>query len=140
MQKFINERYQNGKAPVHMWFGVSIEDNKAVSHLIHLQNTNARIRFLSIEPLIAPVGKLNLKGINWVIAGGESGPGARPMDPKWVIDIRNRCVKAKVAFFFKQWGGRNPKSGGRLLEGKEWNQFPMELPSSAPQYELQASA
>jgi protein gp37 len=140
MQKFINERYRNGKAPVHMWFGVSIEDNKAVSRLTHLQNTNAGIRFLSIEPLIAPVGKLNLKGVDWVIAGGESGPGARPMDPKWVIDIRNQCVKAKVAFFFKQWGGRNPKSGGRLLEGKEWNQFPMQLPSSVPQYELQASA
>jgi protein gp37 len=107
---------------------------------MHLQNTNAHIRFLSIEPLIASVGKLDLKGIDWVITGGESGPGARPIDPKWVIDIRNQCVKAKVAFFFKQWGGRNPKSGGRLLEGKEWNQFPMELPFSAPHYELQASA
>jgi protein gp37 len=140
MQKFINERYSNKTAPVHMWFGVSIENRRAVSRLLHLQNTNARIRFLSIEPLIAPVGKLDLKGIGWVIAGGESGPGARPVDPKWVIDIRNQCVKAKVAFFFKQWGGRNPKSGGRLLEGKEWNQFPMELPVSSPQYELRASA
>jgi protein gp37 len=140
MQKFINERYRGRKAPVHMWFGVSIENRRAVSRLMHLQNTNAHIRFLSIEPLIASVGKLDLKGIDWVITGGESGPGARPIDPKWVIDIRNQCVKAKVAFFFKQWGGRNPKSGGRLLEGKEWNQFPMELPFSAPHYELQASA
>jgi protein gp37 len=123
-----------------MWFGVSIENRRAVSRLMHLQNTNAHIRFLSIEPLIASVGKLDLKGIDWVITGGESGPGARPIDPKWVIDIRNQCVKAKVAFFFKQAGGRNPKSGGRLLEGKEWNQFPMELPFSAPHYELQASA
>jgi len=140
MQKFISERYPNEKAPVHMWFGVSIENRRAVSRLMHLQNTNARIRFLSIEPLIAPVGKLDLKGIDWVITGGESGPGARPIDPKWVIDIRNQCVKARVAFFFKQWGGRNPKSGGRLLEGEEWNQFPMELPVSARQYELRASA
>jgi protein gp37 len=115
MQKFINERYPNEKAPVHMWFGVSIENRRAVSRLMHLQNTNARIRFLSIEPLIAPVGKLDLKGIDWVITGGESGPGARPIDPKWVIDIRNQCVKAEVAFFFKQWGG--PKS-------QVWRQTP----------------
>jgi protein gp37 len=87
MQKFINERYRGTKAPVHMWFGVSIENRRAVSRLVHLQNTNARIRFLSIEPLIASVGKLDLKGIDWVITGGESGPGARPIDPKWVIDI-----------------------------------------------------
>jgi protein gp37 len=141
MQKFINERYRNDKAPAHMWFGVSIENSKVVSRLIHLQNTNARIRFLSIEPLIGPVGKLNLKGIDWVITGGESGPGARSMDPQWVIDIRNQCVTANVAFFFKQWGGRSPKSGGRLLEGKEWNQFPMKIPSSAAsQYVMRAGA
>jgi protein gp37 len=140
MQKFINERYRKEKAPPHMWFGVSIENTRATSRLIHLQNTNARVRFLSIEPLIAAVGELNLKGVDWVITGGESGPGARPMDPQWVIDIRNQCVKAKVAFFFKQWGGRNPKSRGRLLEGKEWNQFPMELSILAPQYDLRASA
>ena len=123
-----------------VWRGVSIENRRAVSRLVHLQNTNARIRFLSIEPLISSVGKLDLKGIDWVIAGGENGPGARPIDPKWVTDIRDQCVKAQVAFFFKQWGGRNPKSGGRLLEGKEWNQFPMKLPLSAPEYELRASA
>ena len=139
MQKFINERYRKEKAPVHIWFGVSVENARGVSRLAHLQNTNARIRFLSIEPLIAPVGKLNLKGIDWVITGGESGPGARPIDPKWVIEIRNQCVKAKVAFFFKQWGGRNPKTGGRLLEGREWNQFPMQLPTSPPQYEIRAN-
>jgi protein gp37 len=96
--------------------------------------------FFRIEPLIGAIGKLNLNGIDWVIAGGESGPGARPMDPKWVVDIRNQCIKAKVAFFFKQWGGRNPKSGGRLLEGREWNQFPMELPISPPRYEMRVSA
>jgi len=140
MQKFINERYGNENAPRHMWFGVSVENATAVSRISHLQNTKAGIRFLSIEPLIAPVGRLNLKNVDWVITGGESGPGARPMDPQWVIDIRNQCVNADVAFFFKQWGGRNPKSRGRLLEGKEWNQFPIELSISSLQYELRASA
>jgi protein gp37 len=125
LQKFINERYKTDKAPVHMWFGVSVENAQALSRITHLQHANASIRFLSIEPLIGPVGKLVLQGINWVIVGGESGPGARPMRPEWVVDIRNQCLRANVAFFFKQWGGRTPKSGGRLLEGKEWNQFPV---------------
>jgi protein gp37 len=113
--------------PAHMWFGVSVENEQAMSRISHLQATRAAIRFLSVEPLIGPVGKLNLKGIDWVIVGGESGPGARPMDPEWAINIRNQCVKAGVAFFFKQWGGRSPKAGGRLLEGREWNEFPIEL-------------
>jgi protein gp37 len=98
------------------------------------------IRFLSVEPLIGPVGKLNLTGIDWVIVGGESGPHARPMQSRWAIEVRNQCLKAKVAFFFKQWGGRSPKSGGRLLEGKEWSQFPATLPASARQLELLARA
>jgi protein gp37 len=75
--------------------------------------------------------RLDLRGISWVIVGGESGPGARPMDQQWVVDIRNQCLRSKVAFFFKQWGGKNSKSGGRLLEGKEWNEFPMEFPTCA---------
>lgn len=133
MQRFINARYREHKAPAHIWFGVSVEDEKAISRLAHLRNANATTRFLSIEPLIGPVGKLNLTGIDWVIVGGESGPGARPMDPSWVIDIRNQCVKSKVAFFFKQWGGRTPKTGGRLLEGREWNEFPKELPMASAQ-------
>jgi len=140
MQKFINERYKDRPAPEHMWFGVSVENEQATSRIAHLQSTNVSIRFLSIEPLIAPIGRLNLKGIAWVIVGGESGPGARPMDPRWAIDIRNQCIKSKVAFFFKQWGGRTPKAGGRLLEGKEWNQLPKELPTADRQYELRASA
>jgi len=136
MRRFLNERYPKEKAPRHMWFGVSIEDQKAVTRLSHLQSTNASTRFLSIEPLIGPVVKLDLTGIDWVIVGGESGPGARPMDGSWVIDIRNQCIKADVRFFFKQWGGRTPKAGGRLLEGKEWNEFPMELPSRKEDYEF----
>jgi len=130
LQRFINERYNDRAAPKHMWFGVSIENAKSSARIGHLQKANASVRFLSVEPLIGPVGRLNLDGISWVIAGGESGPGARPMDARWVIDIRNQCVRAKVAFFFKQWGGRTPKAGGRLLEGKEWNQFPMKLPAT----------
>jgi protein gp37 len=124
LRKFLNDRYQARKAPAHMWFGVSVENEKATSRISHLQDANAGVRFLSIEPLIGSVGKLNLTGIDWVIVGGESGPGAPSMEPRWAIDIRNQCVKAKVAFFFKQWGGRSPKTGGRLLEGREWNQFP----------------
>jgi len=81
-----------------------------------------------VEPLIGPVGKLDLDGIDWVIVGGESGPRARPMETRWALDVRNQCLNANVAFFFKQWGGRSPKSGGRLLEGEEWNEFPVELP------------
>jgi protein gp37 len=124
LQKFINERYADRSVPPHMWFGVSVENEQATSRIAHLQKARAAVRFLSIEPFIAPVGKLCLDNIHWVIVGGESGPRARPMKPEWVIDIRNQCLAAKVAFFFKQWGGRSPKTGGRLLEGKEWNQFP----------------
>jgi protein gp37 len=127
LQKFINERYKTQRAPAHIWLGVSIENKQATSRIAHLQKASASVRFLSVEPLIAPVGKLNLKGIDWVIVGGESGPRARPMDARWAIDVRNQCRKAEVAFFFKQWGGRTPKSGGRLLEGREWNEFPANL-------------
>lgn len=124
LQKFINTRYQTKQAPQHIWLGVSVEDEKAATRIAHLQAANAGVRFLSIEPLLAPVGTLDLHGIDWVIVGGESGPRARPMDEQWVIDIRDQCTEARVAFFFKQWGGRSPKAGGRLLEGKEWSQFP----------------
>ena len=123
-----------------MWFGVSVENGQATSRIGHLQKARASVRFLSIEPLIAPVGRLSLAGIHWVIVGGESGPRARPMDRVWVVDILNQCLNARVPFFFKQWGGRSPKSGGRLLDGKEWNQFPRRRPDSAPQIELRARA
>jgi len=137
LRKFINDRYPDAKAPAHMWFGVSVENDKALSRISHLQSSNAGVRFLSIEPLIGPIGRLNLDGIDWVIVGGESGPGARPIDPRWVIQIRDQCVKANVAFFFKQWGGRSPKAGGRLLEGREWNQFPVEHPTRSERYDTQ---
>jgi protein gp37 len=126
LQKFINARYSDGNAPAHMWFGVSVENQQTTSRIAHLRQTRAAVRFLSIEPLLAPVIKLGLENIHWVIVGGESGPGARPIKPEWAIDIRDQCIKARVPFFFKQWGGRSPKARGRLLEGKEWNQFPQE--------------
>jgi protein gp37 len=126
LRKFVQGRYWKRPAPRHIWLGVSVEDAKATTRIAHLQEANVSVRFLSIEPLLAPVGTLDLTGIHWVIVGGESGPRARPMDESWVIDIRNQCVRAGVAFFFKQWGGRSPKAGGRLLQGREWNQFPWQ--------------
>lgn len=140
LQKFINDRYRERPAPRHIWLGVSVEDEKAATRIAHLQAANAGVRFLSIEPLIAPVGRLNLSGIEWVIVGGESGPRSRPMNAKWVIDIRNQCVEAGVAFFFKQWGGFSPKAGGRLLEGKEWSQFPGRRRTASKQPVMQAGA
>ena len=140
LQKFVNDRYQNTPAPKHIWLGVSVEDEKAATRIAHLQAANASVRFLSIEPLLAPVGKLSLKGIDWVIVGGESGPRARPIDEKWIINIRNQCVRAGVAFFFKQWGGSSPKAGGRLLEGREWNQFPKPPKTKSKHHEVQISA
>jgi protein gp37 len=133
LQRFVNERYRGRRTPEHIWFGVSIENHRVVSRIKHLRNANAAVRFLSIEPLIGSVGRLNLKSIDWVIVGGESGPRARPMNRSWATDIRDQCMESKVPFFFKQWGGRTPKAGGRLLDGREWNQFPREIRIAARQ-------
>ena len=108
----------------NVWMGVTVENAKYVSRIDHLRKTHANIRFLSIEPLLGPLSNLNLRGIDWVIVGGESGPGARPMKQEWVIEIRKRCEDAGVPFFFKQWGGVNKKRTGRLLEGRTWDQLP----------------
>lgn len=104
--------------PPNVWMGVSVENQDYTFRVDHLRQTEAKVKFLSIEPLLGPIKKLNLKGIDWVIVGGESAPGAMPMDPKWVIDIRNQCQKSHTAFFFKQWGGVNKKRPGRTLEGR----------------------
>lgn len=125
MRDFLRQRYPGTQGPPHMWFGVSIEDGSNKSRIRHLQETPASVRFLSIEPLIGPIGELDLAGIDWVIVGGESGPGARSMDTGWVREVRDQCLEDGVAFFFKQWGGARPKSGGRDLDGREWSQFPM---------------
>ncbi len=124
LRNFVRDRYAVGAAPKHIWLGVSVEDGSKKSRIRHLQEAPATTRFLSIEPLIGDMGELDLSGINWVIVGGESGPKARFMDPAWVREIRDQCRRQKVAFFFKQWGGFRPKSGGRSLDGREWNQFP----------------
>lgn len=108
----------------NVWMGVSVENKDYKYRMNHLRKTNARIRFLSIEPLIGPLGTLDLEGIHWVVVGGESGPGARQVDPSWVIDIRNQCLKANVPFFFKQWGGFNKKKAGRSLDGRTWDEMP----------------
>jgi protein gp37 len=108
----------------NIWMGVSIENDRYAFRADHLRQVPAAVRFLSIEPLLGPVPSLRLEGIHWVIAGGESGPGARPLRPEWVTDIRDRCSAGHIAFFFKQWGGRTPKAGGRELDGKTWDEMP----------------
>jgi protein gp37 len=108
----------------HMWMGVSVENEKYTFRIDHLRMTAAKVKFLSLEPLLGPLHNLHLEGIDWVIAGGESGPGARRMDPEWVTGIRDQCVKSDVPFFFKQWGGVNKKRAGRELEGRTWDQMP----------------
>jgi protein gp37 len=111
--------------PQNVWMGVSVEDENYTFRIDDLRKTNAYIKFLSLEPLLGPLAHLNLKNIDWVIVGGESGPGARPMSKEWVIDIRDQCLQARVPFFFKQWGGVNKKKTGRKLQGKTWNQLPL---------------
>lgn len=141
MMQWVSERFSsnpegNGKRgfPFNIWLGVSIENHEYTSRIEQLQNTPAQIRFLSLEPLLGPVhlNKKLLSGIHWVIVGGESGIKARPMDPQWVFDIKSKCQKNNVPFFFKQWGAYDPASGrkvgkksaGRLLAGRTWNELP----------------
>ena len=124
MVRYLRHRYGAGSAPPHIWLGVSVEDADSAARLRHLRNAQASIKFVSFEPLLGPVGNIDLTGIDWAIVGGESGPRARPMAEDWALDIRDRCRRAGVAFFFKQWGGTRPKTGGRLLAGREWNQYP----------------
>ena len=124
MKNYMRRRYARGASPPHIWGGVSIEDHEATARIRHLQRTPAAVRFLSIEPLLGPVGDIDLEGISWVIVGGESGPGARPVKERWILDIRDICERKGVDFFFKQWGGLTPKSGGRELEGVEHDAMP----------------
>jgi protein gp37 len=111
------------KWPDNVWMGVSIETQRYAMRAKHLRGVPAAVRFLSIEPLLGPFS-VELDGVGWVIVGGESGSGARPPKVEWVREIRELCVAAEVPFFFKQWGGRTPKSGGRLLDGRTWDQYP----------------
>lgn len=112
--------------PENVWMGVSVENEDYSFRIDHLRCVDAHVRFLSLEPLIGPLPRLNLRGIHWAIVGGESGPGARPMDESWVLSIRDQCIAAGVPFFFKQWGGVNKKRTGRVLQGRTWNQVPTQ--------------
>jgi len=110
----------------HIWMGVTVEDSNYKFRIEDLRKTNARIKFISFEPLLGPIGKLNLNGIDWVIVGGESGPKARPISENWVLQIKNQCENLNIPFFFKQWGGTRKKKNGRLLLNKTWNDLPVK--------------
>ena len=111
----------------NVWLGASVENADYLSRLDDLRRTRAAVRFVSLEPLLGSVASADLTLIDWAIVGGESGPGARPMDPQWVREIRSACRRSGTAFFFKQWGGRNKKRQGRMLDGKTWDEFPAAL-------------
>lgn len=108
----------------NIWAGVTVESSDYIHRIDCLRKVPASVRFLSLEPLLGPIDNINLDGIGWVIVGGESGPGARPMKEEWVLSIRDQCVDARVPFFFKQWGGVHKKKNGSLLQGHEWKQYP----------------
>jgi len=110
--------------PTNVWMGVSVEEPKVLNRIDHLREVPAAVRFLSCEPLIAALPGMNLEGIDWVIAGGESGHHHRPIEAEWVEDIRDQCATSQVPFFFKQWGGTTPKRNGRLLDGRTWDEMP----------------
>ena len=115
--------FDSGPMPDHIWLGASVENQDVDYRVAHLRAVPAEVRFLSCEPLLGPIA-LDLTGIHWVIVGGESGPVRRPMDPDWALAIRDQCGAARVPFFFKQWGGRTPKAGGRELAGELWDEMP----------------
>ena len=117
--------------PSNVWMGVSVENQDYTFRIEHLRQTSACVKFLSIEPLLGPLHTLDLEGIDWVIVGGESGPGARPMDEEWAVEIRDQCLEADVPFFFKQWGGVRKKRAGRVLRGRTWDQVPALASSGA---------
>jgi protein gp37 len=110
--------------PQNVWMGVTVENADCAFRIDQLRQSPAAIKFISFEPLLGAIDDIDLDGIDWVIVGGESGPGARPMRPEWATDIRDQCLAAGVPFFFKQWGGPNKKKAGRLLQGRKWNQTP----------------
>jgi len=124
----------------NIWMGVSVENTDYRCRIDDLRKTHAKIKFLSLEPLLGPLPRLNLRGIDWVIVGGESGPGARPMAKEWATDLRDQCVSKGVPFFFKQWGGVNKKAAGRLLDGRVWDEMPTEFHAHVPDPSRQPAA
>ena len=111
----------------HVWLGTSVESGDYVDRIEQLRATPAAVRFISFEPLLGRIGEVDLRDIAWTIVGGESGPRCRPMEPAWVREIRASCEEQGVAFFFKQWGGRTPKAGGRELDGRTWDEMPLRV-------------
>ena len=128
----------NNKLPwsANIWMGVSVENSDYIFRVEHLRSTGARVKFLSLEPLLGPISSIDLSGIDWVIVGGESGPKARPMELSWVNSLLNDCQELQVPFFFKQWGGVNKKKAGRVLNGKLWYQLPLALDIVKPEGSL----
>ena len=118
--------------PPNVWMGVSVESDDYCFRIDDLRRVGAQVRFLSLEPLLGPLPNLDLRDIHWVIVGGESGPGARPIEEDWVTDIRKQCNAASVPFFFKQWGGVNKKKAGRQLDGRTWDELPIQVEALAP--------
>lgn len=137
MRNYLGKRYADAPIPAHIWLGVSVEDSAHKGRIDHLKQVNSVARFISFEPLLGPIGGVDLTGVAWAIVGGESGPRARPMRSEWATELRLACERACVAFFFKQWGGSRPKSGGRILEGEEWNGFPWQIVPPSILTELQ---
>jgi protein gp37 len=126
MERIVNSKLQFAAAQSNIWWGVSVENKRhGLPRIDHLKAAPVEVRFLSIEPLLEDLGELELSGIAWVIVGGESGPGARPMRKEWVLSIRDQCQRANVPFFFKQWGGTRKKKAGRELEGRTWDEMPV---------------
>jgi len=121
-----SKRY--GRFPAHIWVGTSVEMALYKLRIDLLRQVDATVRFISFEPLVGKVGKVNFRGISWAIVGGESGPNHRPVKIEWIRELRDQCTKQRVAFFFKQWGGHTPKSGGRILDGRVWNEYPAFVP------------
>jgi protein gp37 len=125
LQELLNGRLRFAAEAKHIWWGVSVEDVRyGKPRITDLQSSAAKVKFLSIEPLLEDLGDLNLSGISWVIVGGESGPGARPMEEQWVLNVLNACRSQDVKFFFKQWGGVHKKKNGRKLKGRIYDEFP----------------
>jgi protein gp37 len=137
MQKLLKGKLRFAAVQPHIWWGVSVENRQhGLPRIDLLRGSPAQVRFLSIEPLLEHLGPVNLQGINWVIVGGESGPGARPMAGDWVRDIRAQCQRAKVAFFFKQWGGVRKAQAGRKLDRRTYDEFPARRQNPVPDLEF----
>ena len=131
MSSMLKTKLREAGAASHIWWGVSVENRKhGLPRIEKLRSARPKVAFLSVEPLLEDLGTVDLRGISWVIVGGESGPGARPMDAEWVRNVRNQCRRSGVAFFFKQWGGVRKSENGRTLDGKTHDEFPLSLPVS----------